>query len=122
MPDQTNEEVKTDAPVETAPMELAATDVTSEQVPPAPPQDNEHVAEGAEQFSSLSGSGTIENGEVKNALVEKGPFAVTVTWIEGAFPSDMEAAGKFIAEGLQEMNDEPDSVPSCIKSILISRI
>ncbi len=99
MPDQTNEEVKTDAPVEP----------TGEQTtPPATPE---------------SDVAPTEQGEVAPApLVEKGPFSIIVTWIEGAFPSDMEAAGKFIAEGLQEMNDEPDSVPSCIKSILISRI
>lgn len=90
-----------------------------------PPQDEEvktDVAPVESTDEQATPPATPESDVAPAPLVEKGPFAIIVTWVEGADPEEMQKASKDIADQLEAINSDETLVSPAIKSLLISRI
>ena len=57
----------------------------------------------------------------ENTNATKLPFQLTVEWTEGSTLEEQSAAQPWITAGMQAVNEDPDDMPACIKSVTVSR-
>lgn len=71
---------------------------------------------------TISGEGTVNEGDIQSVGAEVGPFRVTISWVPGTAEADTLAAQAFVTELVNDINANAREIPDVFESVLIKRV